>query len=156
MCAGPGDTTVPMMISLQQDARIDLIDGKAALAYDCMKHQARILPLCASLVAREHRAFCTAPSNSFSLSVNPIDPAELARISAALVKRMAEARVLHDTTGVDEAFRENIREARELHDLLLKGLIEAEPGPTEYLRGLCDSMGNNLDELEGLVRRSLS
>ena len=94
--------------------------------------------------------------NSVSYLVNPIDPSELARISAALVKAMAEARVLHENTGVDEAFRENIRQARELHDLLLKGLIEAEPGPTEYLRGLCDSMGNNLDELEALVHRSLS
>jgi hypothetical protein len=90
------------------------------------------------------------------LPVNPIDPAELARISAALVKTMAEARVAHEATGIDDTFRENLKRARELHDLMLKGLIEAEPGPTEYLRGLCDAMGNNLDELEALLRRSLS
>ena len=88
--------------------------------------------------------------------VHPLDPAELARISAALVKAMAEARVMHDANGIDENFRENLRHARELHDLLLEGLIEAEPAPPEYLRGLCDSMGNNLDELEKILARTLS
>ena len=130
------------------------VDDDNVLAYHCIR-------------SRESRADSEIPDSSrgkhmlrgpyrVSPLVNPIDPSELARISAALVKAMAEARVLHENTGVDEAFRENIRQARELHDLLLKGLIEAEPGPTEYLRGLCDSMGNNLDELEALVHRSLS
>lgn len=88
--------------------------------------------------------------------MNPIDPAELARIAAALVKAMAEARVTHEANGIDVKFREYLRQARELHDQLLEGLIAAEPGPTEYLRGLCESMGNNLDALERLLYLSLS
>ena len=81
----------------------------------------------------------------------PIDPAELARISGAMLKTLAEARALSEAGDTSGEFRNLIRHAREMHDVLLENLIAAEPGTAQYARGLADSMANHLDELERLI-----
>ena len=82
---------------------------------------------------------------------HPIDPAELARISGAMLKALAEARTLNEAGDTSDEFRGLLRHARELHDLLLENLIAAEPTTAQYAHGLADSMANHLDELERLV-----
>ena len=82
---------------------------------------------------------------------HPINPAELARISGAMLKTLAEARALNEAGDTSGEFRNLIRHAREMHDLLLEHLIAAEPGTAQYAHGLADSMANHLDELERLV-----
>src|SRR5436190_15945148 len=80
-----------------------------------------------------------------------IDPAELARISGAMLKALAEARTLNAAGDTGDELRRLVRHAREMHDLLLENLIAAEPSTTQYARGLADSMANHLDELERLI-----
>jgi hypothetical protein len=82
---------------------------------------------------------------------HPIDPAELARISGAMLKAMAEARTLNAAGDRPDELRTLVRRARDMHDLLLENLIAAEPGTAQYARGLADSMANHLDDLERLV-----
>ena len=81
----------------------------------------------------------------------PIDPAELARISGAMLKALAEARTLNVAGDASEEFRRLVVHAREMHDLLLENLIAAEPSTAQYARGLADSMANHLSELEQLI-----
>ena len=81
----------------------------------------------------------------------PIDPAELARISGAMLKAMAEARTLNAAGDRPDELRALVRRARDMHDLLLENLIAAEPGTAQYARGLADSMANHLDDLERLL-----
>jgi hypothetical protein len=81
----------------------------------------------------------------------PIDPAELARISGAMLKALAEARALNEAGDSSDELRGLVLHAREMHDLLLENLIAAEPTIAQYARGLADSMGNHLDELEQLI-----
>ena len=85
------------------------------------------------------------------MSRHPIDPDELARISGAMLKVLAEARALHATGDTSDEQRRLIQHAREMHDLLLESLIAAEPSTAQYARGLADSMANHLDELERLI-----
>ena len=80
-----------------------------------------------------------------------IDPAELARISGAMLKALAEARALNEAGGAGDELRRLVRHAREMHDLLLENLIAAEPSTAQYARGLADSMANHIDELERLI-----
>ena len=81
----------------------------------------------------------------------PIDPAELARISGAMLKALAEARALNAAGSTSDELWQLVQHAREMHDLLLENLIAAEPSTAQYARGLADSMANHLDELERLI-----
>ena len=80
-----------------------------------------------------------------------IDPAELARISGAMLKALAEAQALNKAGDTSDELRRLVLHAREMHDLLLENLIAGEPSTAQYARGLADSMANHLDELERLV-----
>ena len=82
---------------------------------------------------------------------HPLNPEELARISGAMLQAMAEARALNEAGDVGARFCECVSRARESYDLLLAQLISAEPTTAQYARGLADSMGNHLSELERLL-----
>ena len=81
----------------------------------------------------------------------PINPAELARISGAMLQAMAEARALSEAGDNGARFCACISQARESYDRLLAQLISAEPATAQYARGLADSMGNHLTELERML-----
>jgi len=86
---------------------------------------------------------------------NIADAARLERIAAALKAAIAEARVLAAadlTIGPD--VREIIRNAREMHDTYVEALLTNEPLATAHYRGVADSTGNAIDELEALVARA--
>ena len=57
---------------------------------------------------------------------------------------------------IGDEFRELLRHAREVHDLMIERLRDAEPGAVEYARGLADSIGNHLYELEAALKRDLN
>ena len=82
---------------------------------------------------------------------NPLNPEELARISGAMLQAMAEARALNEAGDTGPRFCEFVSRARESYDCLLAQLISAEPTTAQYARGLADSMGNHLSELERLL-----
>lgn len=82
---------------------------------------------------------------------HPINPAELARISGAMLQAMAEARALTDLGDTGERFCACVSQARDSYDRLLEQLISAEPSTAQYARGLADSMGNHPTELERLL-----
>ncbi|HTQ01743.1 MAG TPA: hypothetical protein VMN56_20665 [Casimicrobiaceae bacterium] len=81
----------------------------------------------------------------------PLNPAELARLSGAMLQAMAEARALNDAGETGERFSACVSKARDHYDHLLAQLIAAEPATAQYARGLADSMGNHLSELERLL-----
>ena len=64
----------------------------------------------------------------------PIDPAELARISGAMLKTLAEARALNAAGDTSDELWRLVQHAREMHDLLLENLIAAEPSTAQYAR----------------------
>ena len=80
-----------------------------------------------------------------------MDADELPRIAATLVGAVTEAKARAQELGIDAEFRELVRHSREMHDLLIEGLIENEPLSTEYLRGLGESAGNTIGQLEALA-----
>jgi len=84
-----------------------------------------------------------------------MDAAELDRIAATLEAAIAEARVL---AAADLAIRPDVREviryAREMHDLLVEALVLNERLRTAQYRGIADSTGNAVDELEAMVARA--
>jgi hypothetical protein len=80
-----------------------------------------------------------------------MDADDLARIAATLVAAIAQAKVRANEFGIDPDFREIVRHAREMHDLLLEALIENEPLSTAYLRGLSDATENTIEHLEALA-----
>ena len=82
-----------------------------------------------------------------------IDPAELARISGAMLKALAEAQALNKAGDTSDELRRLVLHAREMHDLLLENLIAGEPSTAQYARGLADSMANHLDDMERLLER---
>ena len=57
-----------------------------------------------------------------------------------------------DLTSNAAVFRELFRHSREMHDLLVEHLDSG----TEYARGLADSIGTHLDELEAALKRDLN
>jgi hypothetical protein len=87
---------------------------------------------------------------------SPLDPEELARVSGAMLQAMAEARALNEAGETGERFCACLAIARDNYDRLLVQLISAEPSTAQYARGLADSMGNHLDELERLLQSSSS
>ena len=68
-----------------------------------------------------------------------------------MLEAMAEARALTESGDKGRQFRKCLQVARDNYDRLLAELIAAEPGTAQYARGLADSMGNHLTELERLV-----
>ena len=82
----------------------------------------------------------------------PFDASEIARISAALVAAIGEAHMLAADGHIDAKFRELLRHAREMHDLMAEHL----DGRTEYARGLSDSLGRHLRDLEAALNRDLN
>ncbi len=73
-----------------------------------------------------------------------------------MLQAMAEARTLNDSGDTGERFRARLVQARDSYDLLLAHLISAEPSTAQYARGLADSMGNHLAELEAVLARPTS
>lgn len=85
-----------------------------------------------------------------------INPAALARISGAMLQAMAEARTLNESGYTGARVRACVSTAREHYDALLAELIAAEPATAQYARGLADSMGHHLNELERLLEAPAS
>ena len=54
-----------------------------------------------------------------------MDADELAHISATLIGAIAEARAYAKTSGIDDEFREILRHAGDMHDLLIEALMPA-------------------------------
>jgi hypothetical protein len=81
-----------------------------------------------------------------------LDANEMARISATLIAAIAEAKALAADSKIGAEFRELLRRAHEMHDLMVEHL----EGGTEYARGLADSMGAHLGELEAALRGELN
>ena len=61
-----------------------------------------------------------------------MDADEIARIAAALVGAIADSSARAKELGIDAQFRELVRHAREMHDLLVEA-IDNERLQTEYL-----------------------
>ena len=85
-----------------------------------------------------------------------INPEELAKICGTMLQAMAEARTLDENGDVGERFCSCLAQARDSYDRLLAHLISAEPSTAQYARGLADSMGNHLAELEAVLARATS
>ena len=68
-----------------------------------------------------------------------------------MLEAMAEARALSEAGEKGRQFRRCLQVARDNYDRLLAQLITAEPSTAQYARGLADSMGNHLNELERLA-----
>ncbi len=85
------------------------------------------------------------------MAKQPLDPAQLARLSGAMLTAMAEARALDQAGERGRRFHRCLDIARDNYDRLLAQLITAEPGTAQYARGLAASMGHHLDELERLA-----
>jgi hypothetical protein len=77
-----------------------------------------------------------------------MDLEELARVETALIAVVAEAKIILQETGRGRRFREVISHAREMHDILLEAMITSEPSVAQRVRGLSESFGNAVDELE--------
>ncbi len=87
-----------------------------------------------------------------------INPDELARISGAMLQFIVEARDLardpFANTEKGRRFHACVNAARDSYDRLLAQLIAAEPTTAQYARGLADSMGQELSELERMLPES--
>ena len=79
------------------------------------------------------------------------DPGAAMRISAALVKAIAEAKAMVDAEKFGPELHDVVSHARELHDLLREQVNAAEPGVIDRLRTVCDAMGDNVRRLEELI-----
>ena len=88
------------------------------------------------------------------MTAGTFDPDEATRISAAIVKAIAEAKAMADAENFGPDLQEVIRHARELHDLLLEQVNAAEPGAGDRLRAVCEMMGSNVRRLEELAKAS--
>jgi hypothetical protein len=83
-----------------------------------------------------------------------MDPAQLARISAAFVKAIEEAQALADGGQFDAELQELLWDGRELLALALEELDSGGPGSGEYVGGLVTSTGLKLEQLEALLDTS--
>src|SRR5207244_3250518 len=81
-------------------------------------------------------------------AMRAMDADELARIEATLAGTIAEAKVVVRARGVDPQFKETVRHAREMHDILLDALRAGGSQVTERMWGQCLALGNAVDELE--------
>src|ERR1700674_2723964 len=94
------------------------------------------------------RCWRTSPRRRIN---NTVDTDELARTTATLLAAVAEAKARVQVQGIDPEFREIVRHAREMHDLLLEALAGNERLATEYMRGLSDAAANSIEHLEALA-----
>jgi hypothetical protein len=83
-----------------------------------------------------------------------MDSAQLARISAAFVKAIAEAQTLADSGQFDAELQELLLHGRELLALALEELDSGGPDRGEYTRGLVTSMSLKLEQIEALLDTS--
>jgi len=70
-----------------------------------------------------------------------MDADELARIEATLLSAIAEAKAIVETYGVGPQFREIVRHAREMHDILIETLQTSGSQATQRLWGLRVCLG---------------
>ena len=80
-----------------------------------------------------------------------MDAALLARVAAALVSEIAEAKVRATEHGIDSEFCEFTRHCRAMHVLLLDVLLVDKALSTPYYRGLVTSADNSIEQLEALA-----
>jgi len=85
------------------------------------------------------------------MPVDEFDPDYASHVAAACVAAIAEARGLIEAGNLSKDLRDVAQHARDMHDILLEQILAGEPDTVEYLRGLADSLGNNLEELELVV-----
>jgi hypothetical protein len=76
---------------------------------------------------------------------------DLARMSAALIAAVAEAKVRIERGDFDDEFVELVRHAREMYAIMRETLI-ADATAGAYARGLLEAIGNNLDSIEASMR----
>jgi hypothetical protein len=82
----------------------------------------------------------------------PMDTKEIGRIAATLIAAIAEVTARAKEFGIDEQFRELVRHAHEMHDLLVDAMVMADQSlRTEYLRGLSVTAENAIEHLEALA-----
>ena len=77
---------------------------------------------------------------------------DVAALAAALTTAIGQATAQLRESGPGGEFSENVRHARDLHTRLLETLLDAEPAIDERVRGLCDTIGNRIDNLEAALR----
>jgi hypothetical protein len=70
---------------------------------------------------------------------------------ATLLAAIGEAKVVVQHSGVGAQFRDLVRHAREMHDLLVEAMMANEHLQTEYLSGFSESAENAIDHLEALA-----
>jgi hypothetical protein len=80
-----------------------------------------------------------------------MDADGLARIEATLLAAIAEAKVVAKRLGVSPQFGELVQHFRDMHALLVEGLIANERLQTEYLCGLRVAVENSIEHLEALA-----
>ena len=80
-----------------------------------------------------------------------MDIKELGRIAAGLIAAIAEASARAKEFGIDEQFRELVRHAHEMHDLLVDALVMSESLGSDYLSGLSVTAENAIEHLEALA-----
>ena len=68
-----------------------------------------------------------------------------------MVGAIADSSARAKELGIDAQFRELVRHAREMHDLLVEAMIENEELQTEYLSGLSITAENAIERLEELA-----
>lgn len=78
---------------------------------------------------------------------DPSTSVELARISAALVAAIANAKSRLASGSLDGDFCDLMQYARELHDLMREVLI-SNPAAGEYAQEPCAIIGGKLDDVE--------
>ena len=82
----------------------------------------------------------------------PEAAAEIARISAALVAALAEAKARADAGQYGADFAELVRHAREMGELLTEALAEHRDSVGEYARAVAASLTAAIENLERMVR----
>jgi hypothetical protein len=79
--------------------------------------------------------------------MNIPNTAELARISAALIAAMSEARTMVESGNLGPVFAELVQHARDLHQMIGEELSIAGSAVGEYAGGLYAAMSDRLAEL---------
>ena len=78
--------------------------------------------------------------------------ADIARIAAALVQAVTEAKALVDAGNYGSGLANLLQHGRELHQLIGEELAVAGAAVSEHAVGLYDTMGERLKELEAVLR----
>lgn len=109
------------------------------------------LPLRPNPLRLYFSASASLDSVSRGASSNP-HPHHAGPAPAGPATAIADAQTLAADGKMGAEFRELIRHAREMQNLMVKHL----DGGTEYARGLADSIGTRPDELEAALKRDLN